>query len=80
MSSEIERAHLSYRGKRYEVAPGMTLRDAIRKVGLSPEAILATRDGDLLTDDVILKPGEEIRLVAVISGGAARARHTRRAR
>jgi len=51
------------------VAPGTTLRDAIRKVGLSPEAILATRGGELLTDDIILRPGEEIRLVAVISGG-----------
>lgn len=51
------------------MAPGTTLRDAIRKVGLSPEAILATRSGELLTDDIILRPGEEIRLVAVISGG-----------
>ncbi len=69
MASDGERAHLTYRGKRYDVAPGMTLRDAISKVGLSPEAILATRSGELLTDDLILKPGEEIRLVAVISGG-----------
>ncbi len=69
MASDSERAHLTYRGKRYDVASGMNLRDAIAKVGLSPEAILATRSGELLTDDVILKPGEEIRLVAVISGG-----------
>jgi sulfur carrier protein ThiS len=69
VTSDGERAHLSYRGKRYDVAPGMTVRDAISKVGLSPEAILATRGGELLTDDIILKPGEDIRLVAVISGG-----------
>lgn len=69
MTSESDRAHLTFRGKCYEVAPGTTLRDAIRKVGLSPEAILATRGGELLTDDVILKPREDVRLVAVISGG-----------
>jgi sulfur carrier protein ThiS len=73
VSSENERALLTFRGKRYQVAPGMTLRDAIRKVGLSPEAILATRGAELLTDDIILRPGEEIRLVAVISGGSFRA-------
>jgi sulfur carrier protein ThiS len=69
VSSESQRAHLTFRGRSFEVAPGTTLRDAIRKVGLSPEAILATRSGELLTDDIILRPGEEIRLVAVISGG-----------
>jgi sulfur carrier protein ThiS len=60
---------LIHRGKRFEVRSGTTLRDAIRKIGLSPEAVLAARDGELITDDRILQPGEEIRLVAVISGG-----------
>jgi sulfur carrier protein ThiS len=31
--------------------------------------VLATREGELITDDEILRPGETIRLVAVISGG-----------
>ena len=47
----------------------MTVRSALLKLGLSPEAHLATRDGMLLTDDEIIKEGEEIRLIAVISGG-----------
>jgi sulfur carrier protein ThiS len=60
---------LVLRGKRFEVRSGSTLRDAIRKIGLSPEAVLAARNGELITDDRILRPGEEIQLVAVISGG-----------
>ena len=60
---------LIHRGKRYRVRSGTTLRDAIRKLGFSPEAVLAARDGELITDDRILLPGEEIQLVAVISGG-----------
>jgi sulfur carrier protein ThiS len=60
---------LVHRGKRHEVPAGSTLRDAIRRVGLSPEAVLAVRDGVLITDDCILREGEEIKLVAVISGG-----------
>jgi sulfur carrier protein ThiS len=60
---------LIHRGKRYEVRSGSTLRDAVRKLGFSPEALLAARQGELITDDRILLPGEEIHLIAVISGG-----------
>ena len=60
---------LILRGKEYEVRPGMTLRDCLEKIEVSPEAVLATREGELITDDEILKDGEVIKLVAVISGG-----------
>lgn len=63
---------LTLREQDYEVRAGMTVRDALRHVGLTPESVLATRQGELLTDDEILREGDEIRLVAVISGGAAR--------
>jgi sulfur carrier protein len=60
---------LILRDEEFEVRSGMTVRSALLKLGLSPEAILATREGVLLTDDEIIKEGEEIRLIAVISGG-----------
>lgn len=62
---------LVYRGKEFEVPEGMTVRDAIKKVGLQPETVLAVHGGKLLTDDTLIK-GEMkmIKLVAVISGGA----------
>jgi sulfur carrier protein ThiS len=69
MGREASKTALIHRGKRFEVRSGTTLRDAIRKIGLSPEAVLATRNGELITDDRILLPGEEIHLVAVSSGG-----------
>jgi sulfur carrier protein ThiS len=61
---------LRLRDREYEVRAGMTVRDALLRVGLQPEAVLATRRGELLTDDEILQEGEEVRLIAVISGGA----------
>ncbi len=61
---------MTLRDREYEVRAGMTVRDALRQVDLQPEAVLATRQGELLTDDEILREGDEIRLVAVISGGA----------
>lgn len=60
---------LMLRDQDFEVKSGMTVRSALLKLGLSPESILATRQGTLLTDDEILKEGEEIKLIAVISGG-----------
>lgn len=61
---------IKYRDKEYEVNVGMTVRDAIKKIGLEPEAVLAVMNGQLVTDDTIIKEEMKIKLVAVVSGGA----------
>jgi len=53
----------------YEERAGMTVRHALLKLGIQPEAVLPTRDGELITDDEILQDDQHIHLVAVISGG-----------
>jgi sulfur carrier protein len=60
---------LILRGKEYEVKPGMTVGHALEKIGVNPETVLATRAGELITEDEIVKDGDVIKLVAVISGG-----------
>jgi sulfur carrier protein ThiS len=60
---------LILRNKVYEVRPGMTLLDALKKSNIVPESVIATRAGEMIVDDEILKDGEEIKLIAVISGG-----------
>ena len=57
------------RKKEYEVRPGMTLLSALKKIDILPEAVLATRNGELIEEDEILKDGQVIKLVDVISGG-----------
>ncbi|MBN1305660.1 MAG: MoaD/ThiS family protein [Anaerolineales bacterium] len=57
------------RDKEYEVRPGMNLMSALKKLDILPEAVIATRDGDLILEDEILKDGQVIKLVSVISGG-----------
>ena len=61
---------LVYRGKEHEVTSGSTVRDAVRKIGLQPETVLAVHDGKLITDDTVLREGMQVKLVAVISGGS----------
>ena len=60
---------LILRNKEYEVKQGMMLLDALKKCNIVPESVIATRDGEMILDDEILKDGEVIKLVAVISGG-----------
>ena len=58
-----------YRDQEWEIKEGMTVRDAILKVGLNVEAVLALREGKLIAEDTILKDGDEIELIAVASAG-----------
>jgi len=57
------------RNKEYEVRPSMTLLSALQKIDILPESVIAIRDGELIEVDEILREGETIKLVAVISGG-----------
>jgi sulfur carrier protein ThiS len=60
---------LILRDKEFEVRPGMTLLASLQKISILPEAVLATREGEMILEDEILKDGEVIKLVSVISGG-----------
>ena len=61
---------LILRNKEYEVKPGMTLLSALQKINVIPESVIATRDGEMILDDEILRDGDVVKLVAVISGGS----------
>lgn len=61
---------LILRNKEYEVKPGMTLLSALQKIDVIPESVIATRDGEMILDDEILKDGDVVKLIAVISGGS----------
>jgi sulfur carrier protein ThiS len=62
-------AKITLRTKEYEIKHGMTIRMALQKLSIDPDSVLATRNGDLLTDDEIVKEDDLIKLVPVISGG-----------
>lgn len=58
-----------YRDEEWELQGQRTVREAIEEVGLTPETVLAMREGELVGDDVVLDEDDEIRILAVISGG-----------
>ncbi len=60
---------ITFRDKKYEIKSGMTAREALRKIGIDPESVLIVLNGTLATDDTLLKEGDKVKLVAVVSGG-----------
>jgi len=60
---------LILRDKEFEVKPGMTLLASLSKIDVLSESVIASRDGELILDDEILKSGDVIKLISVISGG-----------
>jgi sulfur carrier protein ThiS len=62
-------AKLILRKKEYEVRHGTTIRSALLKLDIQPEAVLPTRKGELVSEEEIIQDGDVIKLVSVISGG-----------
>lgn len=60
---------LILRKKEYTVEGTITVKEALKQLGLSPESHLVLRDGELLNENDVLRNGEVVKLVAVISGG-----------
>jgi sulfur carrier protein len=47
----------------------LTVRKVFKKLELLPETYLCLRNGELLTEQEIIKDGDILRMVPVISGG-----------
>jgi len=63
-------ATLLLRDKSYPVQSGLSIRQALVMIGIDPQSVLPTKDGELVSEDDLLKEGDTIKLVSVISGGA----------
>jgi sulfur carrier protein ThiS len=61
---------VTFRNKKFEVKENSTARDALKKINIDPESVLISVNGKLVTDDIVLREGDIVKLVAVISGGA----------
>lgn len=60
---------LIFRKKEYLLEGPLTLQMALEKLGLSAETHMAVRNGELLQPYALLKDGDVVKLVPVISGG-----------
>jgi sulfur carrier protein ThiS len=58
-----------FRDREWKLEGERLVREAVEEVGLSPEKLLVVRDGEVLDEDAKLEEDDEIRLLALISGG-----------
>lgn len=65
----MKTAKLTLRKQEYEVKAGTSIYHTLKKLGIDEQSVIATCDGEVLTDDEILQEGDVIKLVPVISGG-----------
>ena len=66
---DTKRTYLIRRSKEYDIKPGKTLKSVLAILNILPEIVLATRNGELILEDEIIREGDKIILVDVISGG-----------
>jgi sulfur carrier protein ThiS len=62
-------ATIKYRGKTHQVNANQPVLKAIKLLKIPRSAYLITREGTLITEDEIMKPGDLIEMLPVISGG-----------
>ncbi len=60
---------VTYRNQEWELPGKQTVREVIEAVELNPATVLAVRNGKLVLDSEVLPEDDEIKLIAVISGG-----------
>ena len=61
--------HIVYRDKEWFVDQEMTVNQMLKYLKLLPESVLVVRNGQLIAEDQKVQPGDEIKVVSVISGG-----------
>ncbi len=64
-----EKLRVVFRDRSWEFDRKMTVKRLLEQVGVLPESVLVLRNGEMVTEDRHLYPGDEVRIVAVISGG-----------
>ena len=58
-----------YRDKEWFVDQEMTVNQMLKHLKLLPESVLVVCNGHLIAEDQKLRPGDEVKIVSVISGG-----------
>ena len=61
--------HIVYRDKEWFVEQEMTVNQMLKYLKLLPESVLVVRNGRLVSEDQKVQPGDEVKIVSVISGG-----------
>jgi sulfur carrier protein ThiS len=57
------------RNQQQELPPEIPLKEALDLLGFSSETHMALREGEILSENEVLKDGDKVRLIPIMSGG-----------
>ena len=57
------------RSNEWKEIPSSSVKDMLKTLKLNHTAVLVVKNGQLVTEDAILKEGDEVKILSVISGG-----------
>jgi sulfur carrier protein ThiS len=60
---------VTYRNKTWEFDETMFVQQLLKRLDLLPESVLVVRNGTLVTEDQRLLSEDEVKIIAVVSGG-----------
>lgn len=60
---------LILRKQEFQIEGTITVKEALRRLNLSPESHLVVRNGELLNENDVLREGDVVKIVPSISGG-----------
>lgn len=60
---------VTYRNHTWSFTEKLTVLQMLKCVDLLPESVLVLRNGKLVTEDQLLQPWDNVKIVSVISGG-----------
>ncbi len=61
--------HIIYRNKEWNVDKAMTVAQMLKRIRVMPESVLVVCNDKLVPEEHHLEVGDEVKVVAVISGG-----------
>ncbi|KPL82686.1 hypothetical protein SE15_11420 [Thermanaerothrix daxensis] len=60
---------LILRKQEFKIEGTITVKEALKRLNLSPESHLVVRNGELLNENDVLRDGDVVKIVPSISGG-----------
>lgn len=65
----VAKVNVIYRGNEQVLSEVRTVKDVLEKLGLNPNSVIVTVEDELVTEDYVLKNGDKVKIIDVISGG-----------
>jgi sulfur carrier protein len=58
-----------FQGKTYQYSGKINVKDLLKELNLSPQAVLVIKDNEVITEEEFLEETTAVRIISAISGG-----------